>query len=327
VNRYQPLTLFVVKQFYSYGTYCHSTGLKTSALFVVNMLLAEGHRAKLVEAVDGNSVDKLVSQNNPTKVVIEALWVTPAKLAQLKKLHPKVEWTVRIHSEISFLANEGTAFTWIPEYLKLGVQVAFNSEQSASDLFMVGPIGYLPNYYPLRKPRTLIPLAGRVDIGCFGAIRPLKNQLIQAVASAIYAKGRGLPLYFHMNGTRIEQLGNNNLKNITAFLASVGAHLVLHSWLSHDLFLELVSEMDICLQVSLSESFNIVSADAVSMGVPLIGSPSVSWLPARSQANPESAEAIAAAMESADRTTVIMNNDHLQRYLKKTVEIWNEWIA
>src|SRR6202043_1892147 len=111
--RYQPLTLFIVKQFYSSPGYCHSTGLRTSAQFVVDMLLSEGHRAKLVEAVDGNSIDRLVSQNNPTRVVLEAIWVTPDKLAQLIKLHPKVRWTVRIHSEISFLANEGMAFAWI----------------------------------------------------------------------------------------------------------------------------------------------------------------------------------------------------------------------
>jgi hypothetical protein len=328
MSSYQPLTLFIIKKFYGYDGYNQmSNGLKTSAKFVVDMLLNEGHRASLVEAVDGNSVDKLVSDNNPVRVVIEAIWVTPAKMAQLKKLHPNVKWTVRVHSEIPFLANEGMAVGWLVDYLKMGVGVAFNSAQTVSDFRVHGKTDYLPNYYPLRKPRSLKPVAGRLDVGCFGAIRPLKNQLIQAFAAIQYAKSKRVPLYFHMNGTRIEQSGNNNLKNIQALFSAAGETLVLHSWLDHQEFLELTSEMNICLQVSLSESFNIVSADAVSMGVPLVGSAAVSWLPARSQANADSAGNIAAAMENADATAVIMNNAALHLYLQNTVAIWNEWVA
>lgn len=331
MNSPHPLTLFIVKQFYDYDGYgAFSTGLATSAGFMVQMLLNHGHRAALVVATDGNSIDRLVTQNKPAEVILEALWATPTKMGQLIKLHPQVKWTVRIHSEVAFLSNEGSAIAWIKALIQLGVKVAFNSEQTYQDFQAIGiaPVYYLPNYYPLRKPRKTCPVAGRLDVGCFGAIRPLKNQLIQAMAAIAYGKSRKVPLYFHMNGVRAEQGGNNNLKNIQAlFAGEKNASLVLHTWMNHEPFLELTASMNICMQVSLSETFNIVSADAVSMGVPLVGSAAISWLPVRSQADTRSVASIVEALSIADQTTVVMNSAALEEYIASTVSIWEYWAA
>lgn len=319
-----PLTLFIVKKFCSYDGGTLSNGLRNSATFVVNMLLMEGIRAKLVEAVDGNSIDALVAQNNPYRVVIEAIWVTPVKMAELQRLWPKVKWTVRIHSETSFLSMEGIAVQWISQYLAQGIEVAFNSQDTANDFSGIfsGKIICLPNYYPLRKPRPAKAPTDTIDIGCFGAIRPLKNQLIQAMAAMMYAKAQKKTLAFHMNGTRDEQGGANNLKNIKALL---GDQLILHSWAEHEDFLELIAQMDMCLSVSLTESFSITASDAVSMGVPLVGSAAIKWLPERSQAPVDSAIGIMEAMDKADATAVIMNNAALNTYLKSAVKIWTRW--
>jgi hypothetical protein len=323
----QPLYLFIIKKFYDYnGANQISNGLRKSAMFVVDMLLSEGYRAKLVEAIDGNSIDALVAQYKPARVVIEAIWVTPEKMAELQKLWPKVKWTVRIHSEIPFLANEGMAISWIAWYKAQGIDVAFNSQQTRDDFAHFWSVSYLPNYYPLRKPRAARPPSGVLNVGCFGAIRPLKNQLIQAFGAAEYARSVSKRLVFHMNGSRIEQSGSNNLKNISAFLTAAGCTLELHPWLEHDDFLELIAEMDICLQVSLSESFNLVSADAVSMGVPLVGSEAISWLPRRSQADVDSAASIVSAMNKADATAVAMNHEALENYLANAVTAWSDWI-
>jgi hypothetical protein len=322
-----PFTLFIVKKFYDYDGYSlASSGLLCSASFVVDMLLSEGHKAKLVTAIDGNSVDSLVTQNKPDRVVIEALWVTPTKLAELQKLHPSVKWTVRLHSEIPFLSNEGIAVEWIAAYLKQGVEVAFNSDQTQKDFSVLGPSTYLPNYYPLRKHRPSKPRMNCLDIGCFGAIRPLKNQLIQAVAAVKFAKAKGKKLFFHMNNSRVEQFGQSNLKNIQALMAATGQVLVLHPWADHNDFLELLADMDICLQVSLSESFNITAADAVSMGVPLVGSEAIPWLPKRSQADVDSAESIYDTMEDSGLISVGMNHAALKSYIELSVSTWNRWL-
>lgn len=319
-----PLTLFIIKKSCGYDGGTLSNGLRNSANFVVQMLLMEGIRAKLVEAVDGNSIDALVARNKPYRVVIEAIWVTPAKMAELRRLWPKVKWTVRIHSEGAFLASEGMACSWIKQYLAQGVEVAFNSKDTTNDFAVsVGPCFYLPNYYPLRKPRAPKPPSQTLEIGCFGAIRPMKNQFVQAMAAVIYAKSRGKKLHFNLNGNRTEQRGDNNLKNMQALL---GDQLVLHDWAEHEDFLELVAQMDICLQVSLSESFSICAADAVSIGVPLIGSSAIKWLPPRSQAPIDSATLIAEAMGRADYTAVTMNNHALNTYLAVAVREWLSWV-
>jgi hypothetical protein len=231
-----------------------------------------------------------------------------------------------VHSEIPFLANEGMAIHWLVSYQKQGIEVAFNSDQTVQNYLILGKATYLPNYYPLRKPRLVRPECRQLDIGCFGAIRPLKNQLIQAFAAIQYAKSKGKKLVFHMNGFRIEQFGQNNLKNIQALFAATEQTLEIHPWLEHDDFLELIAQMDLCLQVSLSESFNIVSADAVSMGVPLVGSEAISWLPKRSQARVDSVESIICAMKTAGSTLVAMNHAALEHYLQNAVREWTNWI-
>lgn len=321
---HHPLILFIIKKNCCYDGGTTSNGLRNSALFVVNMLLAEGIRAKLVDAVDGNSIDALVAQYKPERVVLEAIWVTPEKMAELLRLWPKVKWTVRVHSEPTFLASEGMATEWIGEYLKQGIDVGFNSEDATNDFLLTlgGKCIHLPNYYPLRKPRCRKEPSHTLDVGCFGAIRPLKNQFIQAMAAVVYANAGRQKLRFHMNGTRAEMSGANVLKNIQALL---GDKLVLHPWMEHEDFLELVSQMDICLQASLSESFNVTASDAVSMGVPLVGSSAIKWLPERSQAPVGNALAIAQTMYKADGIAVEMNSDALRLYLRKTVKTWELW--
>jgi hypothetical protein len=330
ITHHTPLTLFIVKRFHTYDqTACHpvSNGLTTSAQIIVDMLLAEGQRAKLVEAIDGNCIDRLVNENRPARVVIEAIWVTPAKFAELKKLWPKVRWTVRVHSEIPFLASEGMAIDWLYQYAGQGIEIAFNSAQAAHDANVIFTSAYLPNYYPLRKPRPCRPDDPVVDVGCFGAIRPLKNQLMQAFAAVRYARIRGKKLRFHMNSTRQEQGGNNNLKNIIALSKAARFELVLHNWLEHEEFLELIGAMDIVLQVSLTETFCLTAADAVSMGVPLVGSSAIPWLPRFSQADPDSAQSIVDAMNRENRIVVWINRESLENYLKHVVKEWNEWLS
>jgi glycosyltransferase involved in cell wall biosynthesis len=316
------MILFLLKKAYDYdGTQAMSNGLRSSALFVVDMLLSEGHRAKLVEVVDANGIDAVVTQLRPNHVVLEALWVTPDKLAELQRLHPTVRWAIRVHSELPFLAQEGCAIEWLLAYKN--ADLAFNSEQTADDLRGVIPTIWLPNYYPLSKPRCERPHGHALQVGCFGAIRPLKNQLIQAVAALQWARKLHRHLQFHMNGERIEQHGSNNLKNIKALL---GESLVLHPWLPRPEFLELVAEMDVCMQVSLSESFNITSADAVSMGVPLVGSSAIPWLTRRAQADVDRVDSIVEALERADRITVFMNHHALEDYLTHAKKEWLRYV-
>lgn len=205
-----------------YGSpYGLSSGLRNSVRFIVEMLHLLGIPAKWVEVCDDNFIDKEVKAYQPTHVILEAFWVRPAKIDVLRPLHPYVTWIVRDHSETPFLSNEGMAFDWVHGYLSRGVEIACNAPRALRDMQIVGTaygypnlISYAPNYYPVHAPRnasTLLPKPPRADdtlkIGCFGAIRPLKNQVAQAIAALAFAERLGKKLEFHINSARAEQGG------------------------------------------------------------------------------------------------------------------------
>lgn len=205
--------LFIVKERSSYCEYGGANGLSNSARFIVEFLNSKHIEAQLEFAIDANDIDRLVDHYQPTHVIIEALWVTPEKLFELIRLHPKVKWVVRIHSRLAFLANEGIAFSWLK---KLPVKLAFNTKELARDIKKIFGLKtvYLPNIYtPIRGKKTKIKKHW-LDIGCFGAIRPMKNHLTQAVAAIKFADAHGYTMHFHVNARRLEQGGVEVLKNL-----------------------------------------------------------------------------------------------------------------
>lgn len=295
-----PKVLFICKKRVdSYGT---SFGLLNSATFVSNALVAAGIESKCVCVLDNNCIDREVSAYKPTHVMIEAIWVVPSKFETLIKLHPGVEWVVRVHSKSPFLSMEGIAMDWICQYDELGrrlgrLHVSPNSESLHEDLMTALEMKtiYLPNIYsptPAPIPRTPCRI-GVVDIGCFGAIRPMKNHLIQAMAAMAFANEGRVKLRFHINQNRVEQRGEEVLKNLRMLFQGTTHELVEHKWVPHSEFIEIIRTMDLGMQVSLSESFNIVAADFVANGVPVVGSSDIDWLPWPYKANPNSSRDIA----------------------------------
>jgi hypothetical protein len=285
-----------------------SSGMLNSAKFVAKMLVKHGISVKLVQVADNNDIDREVYAYKPTHVIIEALWVVPQKFDVLQLLHPTVKWIVRGHSEIPFLANEGVAMAWLTGYTQYkNVAIAANSKTSLRDLRCIikasnpdwtdemvrNKVLLLPNYYPYWKHSEERKEESRyLDVGCFGAIRPLKNQLMQAVAAIRFAMLKGKQLRFHINTTRNEQGGNNVLKNIRALFAGTGYQLIEHGWVTHKEFLRVLKQMDILLQVSFSETFNIVAADSVVMGLPVVTSAEIHWVSPAAKADPTDSEDI-----------------------------------
>jgi hypothetical protein len=309
------------------------------------MLNESGIESQIVQVVDNNEIDREVSKYRPTHVIIEALWVVPDKFDILEKLHPNVRWIVRCHSEIPFLANEGIAIEWIKEYIQHpNVIVASNSTDSVKDIriavdslitgknTLAARVIYLPNYYPVAQPERYNRRASKIlNVACLGAIRPLKNQLIQAVAAIEFANRQNLSLNFHINSSRNEQGGENNLKNIEALFAETKHRLIKHEWLAHDRLLSLIATMDLSMNVSLSETFNIIAADSVSQGIPVVCSPEIEWTSRFCQAQPTSSSDIVQKMFNVTnwRTSSMIakhNLIKLQRFSKQSREVWLNWI-
>lgn len=276
--------LFILKKRNIYSNDIYTTvnsGLFNSAMFVNQMLQDSGVESNLVQVVDNNEIDKYCHQYRPDIVIIEALWVVPEKFEILQKLHPNITWVIRLHSELPFLSNEGIAIEWLKKYVKYdNVHIGSNSKYLIKALtpYLNSNIIYLPNYYKViySSDETCKYIKNTnskvLNVGLFGAIRPLKNPLTQAVAAINFADKCNKELHLHINSTRVEQKGEPVIKNIRALFEGTKHKLVEHEWLEHSEFVSLVKSMDICLQVSLTETYNIVAADAVANNVPVVTS-------------------------------------------------------
>jgi hypothetical protein len=266
-----------------------TSGLYNSATFVANFLKDSGYDSKLTAVTDSNSIDKVVTEFNPDVVIIEALWVPPAKLNELLKIyrHRNRKWIVRIHSKAPFLANEGLATRWISQYTSIKSDkliIAPNTEELTEQLSAAFPEGnftFLPNIYHPGEftPKEYVKNEHIINIGSFGAIRPMKNTYQQALAAIEFCERKGKRLRFHINSSRLEQSGDNVLKNLVALFEHSPHSLIQHGWMTHKEFLRVASTMDLGMQVSFSESFNIVTADFVTANVPIIASDDIEWMP------------------------------------------------
>ncbi len=344
--------LFILKRREDFDPVKHnpkglSTGLFNSATFVKDMLNNEGIAAELEVAIDNNCIDRLVTLHKPTHVIVEALWVVPSKFAILTKLHPKVKWIIRLHSEMPFMAGEGMAINWIGDYVSypqlyiginaprmlgeirtfLKIKKAWSQEETENRIF------YLPNYYPQNYvTKTLDYNKDHLDIACFGAIRPLKNHLVQAFAALKFADKIDKKLHFHINSGRIEMKGDpvlNNLRSFFQHLVDNGHQLIGHEWCPREKFLKICAKMDIGMQCNFSETFNIVSADLLSQGVPILGSKEIPWSSDFFNSTPSESDEIANQLDNIYKfpsENVLLHQKMLTMYTNDTVKIWNKYV-
>lgn len=346
--------LFILKRREDYHAIVHSnvglsTGLYNSAKFMDDMLTNCGIDSKLEVAIDNNCIDRLVTKHRPDYVIIEALWVVPQKFAILQRLHPKVKWIIRIHSEMPFMAGEGMAMDWVGDYsgfkniiiacnaprMKREIALYLQHRNQWTDKKTAERVIYLPNYYPQDyKHKKLNKTKDTIDIACFGAIRPLKNHLLQAFAAIDFANQIGKKLRFHVNAGRIEMQGGpviNNLKGLFQHIYGQGHELINHQWRPRGEFLELCGKMDIGMQCNFSETFNIVSADLISQGVPIMGTANeIPWAVGPFCASPvDSIDMVNKLKRTYDwsRTNVFANQLSLKLYTDKTAKIWTKYFT
>lgn len=352
--------LFILKhRDYPYSDDCPysngelSSGLYNSARLVKEMLHDElGHTTEIVHVKDNNHIDREVHRFKPDVAVIEAYWVVPEKFEILTRLHPKVVWVVRNHSSVPFLALEGIVVDWSLRYMNYP-NVILACNETRTDLEFANLIAVLkptwdekhirtrcvllPNYYPAKihacsvEEEAFIDSKSHhmIDVACFGAIRPLKNQLMQAITAIEYARIKNLHLRFHINYSRVEQGGNPILRNLRALFKNISNHtLVEHGWLDHDAFLKLCRKMDLGMQVAFSETFNITTADLITNKIPVVTSSEIFWVDPKFYAEPTSSESIFNAMDRALRTQNAWkkNLQRLQTYDNWSVASYEDFL-
>lgn len=330
--------LFILKR--RANSYGISYGLTNSAQMIANLLIRKGHEAKVIDVIDGNYIDREVHQYKPTHVFIEALWTPPSKIKEVAVRYPTTPFYIRIHSEIPFIANEGIAITWLRELCEesrepySNIKVSANAWEAVKSLTNVFKcdVSYTPNaYYPTTVRPTNPHYISREDIhiSCFGAIRPMKNQLHQAMAAITYANQIKRTLHFYMNCDRSEQRGEQVLKNIKALFNDSPHHLVNIGWLHHTDFIYICRIIDIGMQVSLSETFNIVTADHVYSGTPMVVSEHIDWMPQNTWADPHDIDSMIKRLYENDRNTswcsysnIWRNYRYLNRWNRYSTNLW-----
>ena len=102
----------------------------------------------------------------------------------------------------------------------------------------------------------------------------------------------------------------------------------MHQWMPHEQFVDLVKEMDIGMQVTFSETFNIVAADLVTNDVPVVLSKEVEWSFPWFHADPTSMKQMLEQLKLAwnyPKLNVKANKTWLGRFSARSEKIWTEY--
>jgi len=192
---------------------------------------------------------------------------------------------------------------------------------------------YTPNIYPIEgkyKVNTN-PIGSILSIGAFGALRILKNHIQMAIGAIRVADDLGIKLRFHINdSSTIEKEGNPIKKNLIAIFNDTEHDLIINNWEHHGDFTQLVKRMDLGLQISMSESFNLTAGDFVANGIPLVGSPEISFISSFYQANPTDADDIANKIHFALRYKTwgfhLINEILLRKHNRQATQEWIKYL-
>lgn len=282
-----------------------TSGVATSTHLIAEALRTEGICVEIAGVSKPEEIAHVARRYSPEQIIVETLWVNPEHFRGLVEEFPDIRWAVREHSESCFRVLEPHAFGWIIEYMKLGVEVISNSARSAEDVSAMALAAgvdprlgsYGPNIYPIPALKDMVTHrreGDTVHIGCFGAVRLMKNHITQALAAIMFGDEQDVTVHFHINSYDIPGYIDPVINNLREMFSKLTRHkLVEHGWMCRADFLELIREMHIVTQVSFTETFNIVAADAMYQGVPIIVSDEISWLGSYAHRDPNSASDIA----------------------------------
>jgi hypothetical protein len=343
--------LFLLKKHNdSAGYFTSKSGLSNSAEFLKKILEKNFNvNCDLKLCLDANSINREIHLFRPDICILEAIWVPPYKLKELVKLWPEVTFLIRVHSKTPFLANEGIAIDWIKQYNEIeNVIISFNNDDTNKDFINIGIKSvYLPNLYPVNNNLNYFKYLFKsvkekicnifgcthidtiINIGCFGAIRPLKNQLSQAFAAISYADSNNKILHYHINSSRVEQKGESAIKNIRELFKNTRHKLIEYPWMNHHDFIKVIGKMDMGLQVSFTESFNIVTADFINTKKPIIVGYDTDWVNDKSKVDPNDIPGMTKKINSVlnnPSSFTLRNYLSLEKYQFNSLKVWKDFL-
>jgi len=259
-----------------------------------------------VPVVDGYHLKNLLNKeySDVTRVIMSAPFFDTGFLKSLCNNFPKIQFTITFHSNSGFLGMDKWSMGMLGELMKAqeeikNFEISVNSEKFAKTVNSIfrKNTTTLPNLYPYdKKPmyRKNINI-NILKIGSFSAIRSLKNIPTAAFAAAILCKELYAHTEFHIVVGRNEDPQADKIisgiENLFKHIPNI--KLVKNDWRDNEEFKELVKQMNIIFMPSFTESFNNVTADAISVGTPVVVGEAINWLPKKFRANADDAKEIA----------------------------------
>ena len=213
------------------------------------------------------------------------------------------------------------------------IELAANCLNFANNMGYVNgkPFLYLPNIFekPLAKSRK--EAEDTLHIGIFGAVRLLKNHLTQVVAAIRFAEEKRKILNLHVNELTSDA-GSTILGNIKELFKRCPKHkLIVEPYRSGMEYDNLIRYMDIGMQLSFTESFNIVAANFVCNGVPIVVGETIDWMPKSMKVSYNNVEDIVGRLNYAytNRNNPVLQFEQYQslmRYNEKAKNSWDQFI-
>jgi hypothetical protein len=287
------------------------------------------HNVDLVEAIEKYNFRH---KHGLTHVVISAPWLSDWDLTSLVEAYPLIQFAVLSHSNVGFLQADPDGVWNFRKYIEIAkthpnLHVGGNSHKFVEWIERAYGIEavLLPNLYPGRFREQKKWDGGMLKIGAFGAMRPYKNFMTAAGAAVIISRVLGVEIEFHMSG------GGEDTHGIRPAIEQLFGHtkvrLVMHEWQYWDDFVELVGEMDILLQPSYTESFNMVTADGIRMGVPSVVSSAIYWVPKSWKADSDCSTDIALTAIRLLSSPNEKGSKALKAHNKRSLEYWFKFLG
>jgi glycosyltransferase involved in cell wall biosynthesis len=316
-------------------------GLNVAGFTTAEYLRSQGIHARAFAVRHNADVVRTIDKFNETHkkpithVVISAPWLTLYDLKNLVSHFRDIKFVVLSHSNVGFLQADPGAVELFRKYAKLArthknLVVGGNNAPFVKwfKAAYAEKCILLPNLYLVERRRGKTWRRGLLKIGALGAIRPEKNFMTAAAAAVAIKSALRVPIELHMS-TGGDACKSPTLPAIREMVEGLpGVTLVRHHWQYWDLFIKLIASMDLVIQVSYTESFNMITADAISAGVPAVVSPPIYWAPASWKANPDNAMDVARVGLNVlldDQGTV--GSDALLEHDQKSLKHWQKFLA
>ena len=332
-----------VKNFAAIPGVCH-IGLGVTATNNVKVLRNHGFTTEAwatqntKELVDKLRADKGYPVPISHVIISAPSWVQPPDLKSLCLNYPNIEFVLLNHSGAAYLSIDKFGIRNIRQSIDLenevhNFRVAANNKRV--DDWLVRGLGarglLLTNLYDTSSfihPPIIQKLAGTLRIGSFGAGRPWKNQLCAAEAAVQLARQLGVNLELYVNSKRPDG-GERMIESRAELFNNLrGCKIVEVPWESWPQFKRTCSTMHLLFSPSFDETFNVVTADGIAVGVTSVTTSAIEWTPTSWWAEPEDPTDIAGVGLRLlhDTHAIHHGRQHLIAYVKNGIRLWENYL-